>query len=92
MSIVTKKRCPAMVREGVYDPDSQEGINFCVNYCPYECCVVFEEKAITGESNRKRQKNQRKKFARSLHGYGVSVTDIALILRVSEQTVEKYFK
>ena len=32
--------CNAMTNEGITDPDSKEGINFCVNSCPYQFCIV----------------------------------------------------
>lgn len=36
------KRCPAMIEAGIINPGSQEGIDFCVHWCPYPKCIVME--------------------------------------------------
>lgn len=82
---VEKRRCPAMVEAGVYDPESKEGIDFCVNYCPYENCVIFENALVSKSQKRKR-------IAQGLRKHGVSVDDIVLILGVSRYSVMRYLR
>lgn len=76
-----------MIDAGVENPDSKAGIDFCVNECPYSYCVVFER--THGSS---RRADARAAFAKALKEHGVSVDDIALILRASRKTVRSYLK
>ena len=85
---VSKQRCKAMIDAGIYDPESKDGIDFCVNFCPYEYCVVLDYKVTACQLKRRGKAN----FARDLKGHGVSVDDIALILDVQLRTVMRYLK
>ena len=35
--------CDAMKDAGITEPNSQEGIDFCVDQCPYDHCVLYEK-------------------------------------------------
>ena len=83
-----KQRCAAMVDAGVYDPESKDGIDFCVNYCPYDHCVVLEHRRTASQLRR----SERACFAQKLWRHRVSVDDIALILGVSARNVRRYLK
>ena len=85
---IAERRCAAMITAGIYDPNSKDGIDFCTNFCPYECCVVMEQ-SETAAQLRRRQKAD---FARKLRARRVSVNDIALILGVNLRTVFKWLK
>ena len=77
-----------MVNEGIADPDSQKGIDFCVEHCPYNCCVVYEG-TVTSKKN---ISIERSRQANILHRYRVSLRDIALVVGVTEEQVRKYLK
>ena len=85
----TLKRCEAMIKKGIENPDNQEGIDFCVNECPYSCCVLYEEKK---SSKTTYTAKERRKKAIILREHDVSIEDISLISGVSYQTVRKYLK
>jgi len=86
--MIEKRRCKAMIDEGIYDPESQEGIDFCVNYCPYEYCVVVENRL----SDKQIRKRENTILARELRKHRVSVDDIALVLGISARSVRRYLK
>lgn len=86
---VAKKRCLAMVEAGIYDPESQKGIDFCVNYCPYDRCVVFE---YDGRSLSKLKMDIRIATAKKMEANGSSVEDIVKTLKMSIRTVQRYLK
>lgn len=83
-----KRRCKAMIDAGVSDPENQEGIDFCINHCPYEYCVVLEFKLTEPQMKLKK----RIAYAKALRNYKVSVDDIALILGMSVRNVLRYLK
>ena len=91
-----KRRCPAMTDAGIEDPESKEGILFCAgnktteSKCPYSVCVVFERDDIA--AGRADAYADRVVFAKRLHNHGVSVIDIALILRKKLNTVKGYIR
>ncbi len=35
-----KKLCRAMIKAGIINADSKEGVEFCMNNCPYSECVI----------------------------------------------------
>jgi hypothetical protein len=85
-----------MIDVGIEDPSSSEGILFCAgsrddtvqSQCPYDYCVVFEHE----EAAQRVRANERAAFAKKLSRHGVSVDDIALILRRQVNTVKRYLK
>ena len=83
-----KKRCSAMMVAGITDPEKQTGIDFCVNSCPYDSCVIMEN-VVT---DTKRSYKERVRVATELRRRRVSVDDIALILSVKERDVRRYLK
>jgi len=83
-----KNRCPAMIEAGVRDPDSQEGIDFCVNECPYDKCIAFE----LGRGISKLRRELRKAMAKEMQVKGISVGDIALRIGVSARTIQRYLE
>ena len=80
--------CDAMEAAGITDPQKQEGIDFCVNSCPYDCCMVAENPATP----KQRKVEKHKRIARGLRERRVAVDDIAAILSVSERKVRGYLK
>ena len=83
-----KKRCPAMIEAGIKDPDSQEGIDFCVNECPYDKCIVFE----LGRSTSKLRRKLRAALAKEMQTQGYTAVEIASEVRVSVRTVQRYLE
>lgn len=81
------KRCEAMIRKEIADPDSQSGIDLCLN-CPYEYCVALENV----EQYNHRIARGRKAVAIRLKELKVSVEDIALVLSVSVTAVRGYLR
>ena len=75
-----------MINTGIENAESQEGIDFCVNSCPYNYCIVFEE-------HRKRADKFRNIIvAKALRKLGLSVDDIAEKLKKSTRTINKYLE
>ena len=85
---LNKKRCEAMVEAGVYDPEKREGIDFCVNHCPYTFCVVMEN----DETIAQRKKRRNSDLAIRLRVHRVTIEDIALILHASSRNVHRWLK
>lgn len=79
--------CEAMTEKGVTDPESQSGIDFCTQECPYDFCVVFESDAV----NINKAKGRRK-IAMILRSHKMELDDIALVLGININTVRRYFK
>jgi len=84
---LSKRRCAAMIAEGIYDPESKDGIDFCVDRCPYDYCVVMEYKAAATAT-----REGKADMARRLRAHRVSVDDIVLILGVAQRTVHRWLK
>lgn len=79
--------CEAMKQEGISDPESEEGIDFCVERCPYPSgCILFET------SHREQKLELMKEFSKRLYNHGVSVKDISLITGRSTRTVRRYLE
>jgi len=77
-----------MVKEGITDPTSQEGINFCTEKCPYKACVALEPKLAGTVTKRMRNIEEAKRLAAK----GLSVKEIAKKLGRDYRTVLGYFK
>jgi len=77
-----------MVEAGVYDPESQKGIDFCVDYCPYDRCV-FE---YDGRGRSSSRRNDRVATTKRMEAEGYSAEDIANELNVSIRTVQMYLE
>ena len=75
--------CSRMV--GITNPDSQEGIDICLE-CELERCELDAERMES------RNLLTRKQQARQLLHNGVSVEDIAKTLGISVRTVWRYVK
>ena len=89
MTIGDNKRCCAAMKDaGITDPNKQEGIDFCVNSCPYDFCVVMESEATVIQLSYQR----RVYIAQELRKRKVSVDDIVLILSVGVRDVRRYLK
>lgn len=74
-----------MIDAGIKDPDSQEGINFCIEKCPYdECRAVIQRLGI------REAKEERMAKALKLHSQGYSKRKIAEMLGVQVITVNRY--
>ena len=85
---LAKKRCAAMINEGIYDPESKDGIDFCVNCCPYDYCVVMEQT----KTKTQLIKEKKADLAKKLRRHRVSVEDIALILHSSKRNIHRWLK
>ena len=75
--------CPAMRKAGIKDPQSQEGIDFCVNDCPFPDCLV------TGGYSKKHERDER---IRQMFYNGMKVKEIAQNIGVHERTVQRALK
>lgn len=73
--------CPAMTRAKITDPNSQDGIDFCVDSCPYKRCIVVE--------NSREQDTIR---AKQLQKKGMSISEISTAIGKSTSTVRRYLK
>ena len=76
-----KRRCPAMIEAGIENPDSQEGIDFCLD-CPYPDCIAF-----SGDG---KIQSVRWLVAKKLHNEGHNIEQIAELLNIKEQTAKQY--
>jgi len=81
-SRTTKVRCPAMIEAGIVDPDSYDGIQFCINDCPYPDCIAF--------SGDLEIQKIRETEAKRLRTHGYTVNRIAKTLEIARSTVERY--
>ena len=75
-----------MIEAGIKDPESQEGIDFCLNHCPYDRCIVFEAEKSSATTRR----DDRKARAWELYSKGYSRKEIAVIVGKSERSIERY--
>ena len=85
---INKKRCEAMADEGIYDPESKEGIDFCINFCPYDYCVAMEHSKTKAQLRKEKNVD----LAKKLRKHKVSVGDIALILHSSQRNAQRWLK
>ena len=76
-----------MKKTNITDPNSQEGIDFCTQQCPYKECVVMEGNTLTWIKLTKE-----KSKARRLQKMGENKQEIAIILGKGIRTVERYLK
>ena len=77
--------CPAMEKAGIKDPESQEGIDFCINDCPFPDCL------ITGGSSHIK-KAERDERIKQMFYNGIKVKEIAQEIGVNERTVQRALK
>jgi len=82
----SRDRCPAMIQAKVKDPNSQEGIDFCVNQCPYDVCIVFE----LGRGTSKLSRDLRKAVTKEMQIKGYTAVEIAEKIGVSVRTIQRY--
>ena len=83
--LTANKCCKEMNDTGITDPNSQAGINFCVDKCPHPYCIVVE-KVKTGKPLENWYE------ARKLNKQGMSIRDIARKLKIHAKTVAGYLK
>ena len=84
-----KRICEAMKAAGIEDAESQKGIDFCTQKCPYARCIVFEERT---PSKYQIIKVDRVRRAKLLRERGFSVSRIATQLGVSKITAMRYLR
>ncbi len=84
----TKKICQAMTDSGIADPESPEGIDFCLTDCPYSYCVPMESREVRAANLRK----ERISRVKSLRAAGFTVEEIAIFVEASERTVRTLLK
>ena len=80
----TKRRCEAMICKGIKDPESHDGINFCLYECPYSVCVVFE--------SRREKTVHNVNLAKKLFAEGKTKNEIAEAIGVTVRTITRYLK
>ena len=80
--------CSKMVEKGVTDPDSQDGIDCCLN-CELTICdlEVGDKRKLPGGII-----YIRKERARELIKNGLPLNEVAIQLGLSERTIERYLK
>jgi len=80
-----------MIDAGITDSESQEGIDFCVNHCPYEeGCIVME--GILTQTSTRLRKDTNKRKVWVLWQAGFSVKEIAHKMGMHERTVHRYIR
>jgi len=79
--------CPALKKAKITDPDSQEGIDFCTEKCPYPDCI-----AVTGTTLSQIRQAEEKHRAKQLQKKGMSNQEIARRIGKSARTVDRYLK
>jgi len=79
--------CEAMQKNNITDPESQQGIDFCTEHCPYTFCVLAEREKLQELVHKDRISK-----SLELHNKGVSVVDIALIFDVKKETVQRWIR
>ena len=77
-----------MADAGITNPESHAGIDFCVNECPYDHCVVVEP--ILNEYHSYDRARRRHHIAIKMRQEGRSYKEIATVLRLTERTVFRY--
>ena len=78
--------CPAMEEAGITDPESQAGIDFCIDHCPYDHCVIAEPQVASSTV----KAIAKRRLARKLYEQGRTVGDIAQILSTKAVTIREY--
>lgn len=76
------RRCRAMIDAGIANPNSQEGIGFCTESCPFDKCELFE-----GGESIKVQLRMRE--ARLMQSQGMTKKKIAEYFKVAVSTIER---
>ncbi len=89
---VYSARCTAMIRAGIDNPTSKEGILFCAgnkyteSSCPYDYCVVIEHRPSTAQMRRADLQD----LARTMRDKDITIADIALIIGRSIVQTRRY--
>jgi len=81
--------CPAMMKAGIKDAESKEGIDFCVKHCPYPYCILFDRSKDTN-ANKVTKRAVNKMLAWRLYCIKLPIREIADIIGRSKETVGKY--
>jgi hypothetical protein len=81
-------RCSAMIEGKITDPNSQEGINFCVDECPYPHCVIAEPTVTKQEMSALEKKRRARAFQRR----GFTIREISIRMGVKAATVRTYLE
>lgn len=87
-----KRRCKAMIEAEIENPESQKGINFCVNQCPYDECIAVIPRLSSVEARGESAPHLRKRKAVELYSQGYSKRKIAKALGVTFRTVNTYLE
>ena len=74
-----------MEKAGIKDPQSQKGIDFCTNDCPFPDCLV------TGGSSYIKKHEQYERIRQMFYN-GMKVKEIAEKIGVHERTVQRSLK
>ena len=82
------KSCEAMEKNGITDPTSKAGIDFCVGECPYDHCVL--EEPLLSEISR--DVLFCKMEARRMRREGWTILEISKKLNLTRSTIEGYLK
>lgn len=80
--------CKDMKKAGVQHPESHDGIKFCLDRCPYDRCIVFEQEKGLRKYNKLEYKG-RLVSIKSLLKSGITVENIAEETGLSRTTIQR---
>jgi len=80
--------CGALTKEGISDPVSQAGIDFCTQCCPYDRCIMVERGPNIIHSGKHESALEAQRMAKA----GSSTNDIALKMRKNIKTIQRFLK
>ena len=90
-SSIASRRCQAMIVAMIPNPESQQGIDFCVGSCPYDRCVAVEDSGIRGRPGATAgSKSANMLKTQDLLIKGLTPIKIATKLGLRRQTIYKY--
>ncbi len=90
-SSIASRRCQAMIVAMISNPESQQGIDFCVGSCPYDRCVAVESNGIhTGTYATMATKSANMLKTQAMLIDGVTPIKIAIKLGLRRQTIYRY--
>lgn len=78
--------CEAMLTAGITSPESNDGKQFCVEHCPYPCCIVAE--SVHSFRANTRRATARKAMIKML-AHWMTVNEIASYMGISSRTVRR---
>ena len=87
-----KQVCEAMQRAQIDNPDSQKGKDFCVEHCPYDKCIVFEESEAYYPRSKHTSQKRIRQVVSWLRRKGYTAKDISEIMSLPRRKVYRYLE